>query len=270
MNIKKNLWKSTVSSRGADASIFNLPPGGTLYPGTSKTVFDQNLNLLNSRINAIHKELTYWNLYKITTSVNTSTELDGVVSSLAPGEACIINTNTFTNQDRSYSRGDVIVKLISNEVIHIPSVNNGIYYPAEIKAESGLYTLTYHFATAKPPEGSVWDNSEEEVAPRAAEKMTFANLQASEASYIYGWYREVINNAGEVVVAAGEDPDPFTFDAVYMEETLVYPVIKFFFPVGAAWEEVSLEYSVSLANDKWTVSLTNYEGISGPIMMQVK
>ena len=229
--------------------------------------------MLNSRINAIHKELTYWNLYKITTSVNTSTELDGVVSSLAPGEACIINTNTFTNQDRQYSRGDVIVKLISNEVIHIPSVNNGIYYPAKVEATSGLYTLTYKFATASPAEGSIWPKEDDDAteANSPAWTMTFKDLQASEASYIYGIFREVINNAGQLVVAAGSDPDPFVFDAVRMEETLVYPVIKFFYPVGTAYEEVSLEFSVSLSNDdQWIIALTNYEGISGPIMMQVK
>jgi len=268
MNIKKNLWKSTVSSRGEDASIFNAY-GGNLYPGANKETFNSNLDLLNKRINAIHKELTYWDLYKITTSVNNSSELEGVVAALAPGEACLINTGSFTLQNDSYSRGDVIVKLISNELVKVPSVNNGIYYPAKIEKENELYKLTYYYSTVIPQKQSgpeVGLNQEAEMT----RTIVFKDLSEATGAYIYGQY---------LVISSNE----VRFDQVFMNEELVYPVIKFFFynSTSGSREEIGLDYTVTVENSQWVVTLSNpdsnwyydetqHDLDTAPLYMQVK
>lgn len=272
MNIKKNIWKSTISSRGVDASVFNNPTTpSTLYEDHpySRETFIKNFDLLNKRINSIHKELTYWNLYRISTSVNSSEDLAGIVSALVPGEACIINTNTFSNQDVTYSRGDVIVKLITDELIKIDSVNSGLYFPSQISYNeiTQTYNIIYRYSASMPLDSSTYTQNSFNDAPAAepAMIMSFNNLAPTVASTIYG-----IN---EVLLA---NQTSFTFHAEHLPPEsgqsigqLIYPVIKFFFQ----GEDISCDFSISYSstNDEWTVNFNTPATLyPNDVIIQVK
>ncbi len=57
MNIK-NIRNITLDTIKADKSIFDFNMGG-LYPGQTIASFEKNIDLINRRINSIHKHLAY-------------------------------------------------------------------------------------------------------------------------------------------------------------------------------------------------------------------
>lgn len=285
MNIKQNLWKSTVSSRGQDASVFNNAVGdSSLYPGHSPEIFARNLELLNKRIHSIHKDLTYWNLYKITTSVNSSTEFESVVAALAPGEACIINTNSFTSQGVDYSRGDVFVKTISNEIVYVPSVNSGFYFPSQINwnSETNSYNLKYSYAQGSSVLAGDQSLTLNNPTPLAtpSQTITITGLQESHASTIYGEFH-VVNSNSDYIKFSDTSGD-LGLEAVYVSSSLVYPVIKFFVKTTVSgndtYEEISGDYSVALYTDSgtnkkyWRIVCSFYDStvFSNKLWIQVK
>lgn len=259
MNIKRNVWESNVTSRGEDASIFEKAKGGLFTPANFSN-FQKNLELLNDRIYAIHKQLTYWDLYKITTSVNNSSDFEAIVAALAPGEACVINTNTFTtglgDSTQSFSRGDVIVKTIDNELIYIPTINSGIYYPAKLSRGTSenviTYQLDFNYSKTMPSSGITSKELDQEVT-NPTQTISFQDLGIVTADYIYGRY--------------GDFTGSFTFDAVFdaTDNTRpIYPIIKFFYNN----EEISFEYTVTytaiaVGKGSWTVTGLNYPSVTG-------
>lgn len=243
------------------------------------TNFPKNLELINQRIYHIHKQLTYWDLYKITTAVNSSTQLETTVAALAPGEACIINTNTFSDGKDTFSRGDVIVKTIDNELVVVKTINSGLYYPARIKTDGDAYSLSYAFS-ASAPETSV-PSVVPVDSPKAAElsqEITFTGLHgATTDGYIYGEFQEVQLDAQSqiptlTVKYATIDTNAQPTPSDPSDDVLVYPVIKFFRPTGNYFEEIVGDFEVTGNNTsrQWEIKPTFYEAILGTLYMQVK
>ena len=114
--------------------------------------FQENLELLNNRINTIHKELSYWDLYRITQSVDSEEVFPSVVSGLAVGNSAVINTeSSFSYAGQAYHRGDVIVKINESEEILVPAQNIGVYKPSDISpvaTGSSTYNITYTYTAA--------------------------------------------------------------------------------------------------------------------------
>lgn len=127
-----------------------------LYHKGGPETFQKNLELINERINSIHKELTYWDLYKISASVNNASEFYSVFTSLAVGQSMVINCSTFYVNNIAYHKGDVIVKINENQEIKIDSLSTGIYYPSKLTKDdqSNTYLLNFTYAAGEPQEGS--------------------------------------------------------------------------------------------------------------------
>ena len=130
-----------------------------LYHGGGPETFNKNLELLNERINSIHKELTYWDLYKISASVNSASEFYSVFTSLAIGQSMVINCSTFYINNTAYHKGDVIVKINENQEIKIDALSTGIYYPSSLirEEQSGSYILNFTYTPGQPQEGTSTD-----------------------------------------------------------------------------------------------------------------
>ena len=262
MNIKKNLWENNPTSRGEDASIFaNINPNNSLYPEDALgTNFYKNLELINKRIYHIHKQLTYWDLYKITTSVSSPTDFESTVAALTPGEACIINTTTFSSGQNTFHRGDVLVKTVDNEIVYVETINSGMYYPKKISYDNNTYSISYFFSPAAPQDDVSSASLNEEAA--FAKEITFTGLQSVEAGYIYGIFREIDNTEQ-------------TFEAIYTRDNdLICPVIKFFVKVDDQYEEINGTFSIifdgSVTPKLWRVTPNFYNDILGEVFMQVK
>lgn len=216
--------------------------------------FQRNLELLDARINTIHKELSYWDLYKITTAVLIPTSLPAVISSLAVGESAVINCETFTYNQETYHRGDVIVKVSDTKELFIPAENTGIYKPVSpvvpylSNGSVEGYQITYSYMSGQP-------NSTERIVdlnvPLSSDSVTYGN------TYIFD-----INNYSE-------DFSTYTFN-----NNPIKPVIKTFILISDIdYEEIIIDdMSVTYNNGKWTVSIpsTMFNENISKIYVQVK
>jgi len=214
----------------------------TLFTG--KGSFQRNLDLLNERINIIHKELSYWDLYRITDSVLTEESFPAVISGLAVGNSAVINCDTFTYNNQRYHRGDVIVKINDSEEVWIKSINAGSFMPIGFSENQGLYTLEFEYQ-----EG-------EGVAT------TVSGLQiASVGNSIYGYSYEKDNLGTE----------QFPMEYLGTDATPIKPVVKSFILSNNGYEEIVLDDDliVSSSSNDWVLNLTGKPG-DKRIYIQVK
>ena len=125
MNIKKKNSK-TLSNMATDLFNQNVKSYNT-FANTKVSEYSKSLQAINERINTLHKQLTYWDLYHITQVVNNKDEL-----------------------------GDVVLKLDNGEQLLIKSQNSGYYYPSELTYDEATKSLVvkYKFDNTKPKTGS--------------------------------------------------------------------------------------------------------------------
>ena len=199
MYIKKNYQVTT-----------NIPESHEINPELWK--LQDYLHSIQTDINNLHRELTYWDLYKINYVIDDVNKANGVINDLAPGQAAVIG---FDKSDNIYgerrSRGDIVVKLINDQLFWIPSKSSGVYQPStEYDDEHNCFTYTY--TNQNVPEGH-------EIKVTAA---------PSENKYIYG----------DIFAIASADTFK-TFDEV----PNVRPIIRFYTPDN---EIIDIDFNLSL------------------------
>lgn len=220
-----------------------------LYHKGGPETFQKNLELINERINSIHKELTYWDLYKISASVNNASEFYSVFTSLAVGQSMVINCNTFYVNDIAYHKGDVIVKINENQEIKIDSLSTGIYYPSKLTKDdqSNTYLLNFTYAAGEPQEGSSTGPQKEYSYP-----ITMPESNAN----IYGQVSQ---------------SNPFTFKAIPDTEggqDYIKPIIKIFTEDN---EEIAVDFTLTFNKEGNDGFFTIWNWKSGPAYyLQIK
>lgn len=155
--------------------------------------FERNLSLINQRINGIKKQLSYWDLYKITKQVTDASELDSVFTSLTPGQSCVINCLSFIEGDITYHKGDIVIKMLDGEAAYIPAVASGLYYPSKIYQNATNGSSNYYYYYWKDNNITIKNNPE-----------------SSESWHPDGWY-----------ICSQKDP----MDALQLESNNIY-IIK--------------------------------------------
>lgn len=250
--VKTNIKVKQASDPESDPGIvinnandlaFYEPPSG--QPVTNY-IFQKNLELLNSRINAIHKELTYWDLYKLTASVENAEDLDAIFSSLSVGQSMVINCPTFTKGGIKYSRGDVIVRTTDSSEIKIDALSTGLFYPQAIKKESGnVFTITYSYFEGTPKQDAdpvkIDITAQNPIQPVQNHVLPptieFENL-SDVAGTIYGFIRKFEDGTTGDDVTLGS-----SFDVLYENNDatkIILPIIKCF---DDNYEEINLDRS---------------------------
>ena len=99
MNIKKKTSK-TLTNMATDLFNEKVKSYNT-FANTKTSEYSKSLQAINERINTLHKQLTYWDLYHITQVVNNKDELGIKFTALHNGESLVINTNeSFQSNDQ--------------------------------------------------------------------------------------------------------------------------------------------------------------------------
>ena len=247
MNIKYTFRsEQSVSEPLLKPTIFDTNQGG-LYPGRNREAFVRNMQLIEQRIDAIQKELSYWDLYKVTSKVEDPAELDAIFSDLITGQSLVIACESFTsNSGDVLHRGDVIIKLASGNAALIQAVNSGYYKPeVSIDEQTGMLKIDYKYKEGQPEETSF----SEEVA-----------LASSTNSFVYGIYQNVGEN-NIVFDVCKYYPDP-SATTNFIE---IRPLIKFFNKTddqeGNWLEEIIWDYNITKENDQWKIDVTGKPSI---------
>lgn len=224
-----------------------------LYHGAGTAIFQRNLELLNQRINAVHKQLTYWDLYKLTSSVDNAEDLESTFAGLSVGQSMVINCPTFSTGGVQYSRGDVIVKTSDNEEILIKALATGLFYPSKIEKqneEGNVFNISFNYFNGEPlPNTSQEINIGETVnTDNGLPSSIIINNLSDTPGNVYGYYYP-INNIQD-------------FDVLYENGTgpeYIRPIVKVF---TAANEEMSLDSRAlsisvigSFPEQKWHITV---------------
>lgn len=267
-----------ISEGSTDEGIEDLSNTGLygLYKQNTeelREVFQKNLELLNSKINTIHKELSYWDLYRIVSKVEKPSELESKFANLTPCQSLVISCESFTLEDEFYHMGDVIIKDVDGNAIKIDAVNSGIYYPSafykyyyiEENEEKPLYTkdainfykdpectdiysgtplnysyykIKYSFTSNEP--------SDNENNPKQNYNYPIVNPELKD-SFIYGIYKQA--SLEETI-----DEQVYTDN----DNTIsIKPLPKFFFVDQVnnidVQEEIDVHHSIKKDNDTYII-----------------
>lgn len=228
MNIKKKNSK-TLSNMATDLFNKNVKSYNT-FADTKVSEYSKSLQAINERINTLHKQLTYWDLYHITQVVNNKDELGIKFTALHNGESLVINTNeTFQSNDQWYSRGDVVLKLDNGEQLLIKSQNSGYYYPAALTYDDNTKSLVvkYNFDNTKPKTGinAAGDGPYEQMEYQ----ININNASIQGAYNVFELFAKAITLNKVKSIINGEEKE-------------VKPIIKFFLKMGDTYEEIYMDY----------------------------
>lgn len=224
----------------------------SLYKG--KDFFQKNLELLNSRINTVQKELSYWDLYKITHTVTSEQSFPSVISSLAVGESAVINCETFDYSNQRYRRGDVVVKISDSEEILVQAINTGVYKPQPIVGTltpgTNTYQIKYKYEEAVP-DGDIVSLK----FPISDESSTYGNTYELDSDHMHK-----------------------DFQTFFFSTEPIKPVIKSFIGDGVTYEEIILNedllitYATNVSPNKWNIDIASsvFKGIINKLYIQVK
>ena len=215
---------------------------------TGKGSFQKNLELLNSRINTIHKELSYWDLYQITSTVLSPQSFPSIISALAAGNSAVINCETFTYNNQTYHRGDVVVKITDSEEILIQAINTGVFVPHHFEEKDGMYNLHFRYTEAVTQ----------------IEAIATGLTIAATGNTIYG-------QTFLFTTTGSEHFNSETFGSGQNTQ-IIKPVVKSFIQIDNKYEEIILDkddLAITLDGSQWTLML-NFKPSDRDIYVQVK
>lgn len=201
---------------------FNYP-----FRVDNKTSYGQALETLNTKLDTIKKQISYFDSYNITEAVSDSSMFSNQINSLPSNEALVINCSPFIYNSESFAPGDIVLKLSSGQIVHIKSLTGGVYYPSKMTANAGdkksTYTVQYTFSGASPsaPTAIVPKPGDELTSP--AKKIIFQNLVVDSSSNIYGIWDKMITKTYEIeafTTSYGEENS--------QENYSIRPFIQFF------------------------------------------
>lgn len=227
--------------------------------------FQNQINILNNKVDSVAKNLTYFDFYNITSVVTEKQNFSTQVTNLMPNSSLVINCEPFFINDEHYNTGDIVFKTSNSTIAHIKAQTGGIYYPTKISKNSNdnSFSLTYKYSSSRPNTNTsdAVDINNDNRPANMASTITFTGLKTETESSIYGLWGPYVSLQ--------------SFNAFIKDGTLIQPYIKFYFYDGKSQEEVSVDYIIELdetnpEDKKWKVSFPDNQIKTANIWMKVK
>ena len=230
--------------------------------------FNSALNELNNQLASIRKDVTYLDVYNIVDTVVSQENLQAQINALTPNSSLVINRAPFQSNGVNYSRGDIVLKNVHGEVIHVPGSTGGLYYPKQVTADKeGNYTIQYQFTPRDPIIGAsttasslisgVWN------VDSVTEYIDFPLTTATTATTnrIYGQEKLISQDGLKINNFNKSIPPMIEFYFCEVSDKLYTPV-----------EKIDLEYFIKLSSDGGaTISIPKELNDNNiPILVRVK
>lgn len=240
-------------------SSYGLP-----YPNAGNVQeIQENIEALYAKMAQCTRQISYFDLYKITTIVNQASELSSQINALAPYTSLIINTPIETGDGVRYNIGDLVVK--NNDGSHdiIEAQRGGIFYPQKITKvntddKNYSYDISFSYQSSAPSDGEVKispiNNVWEVTNNQYVKKLTFKNIGSGAVGSPYN--------------LIFENKTSFTFDASFVidpgsnTKKIIDPIIHAYAvdPSTNVWEEVYADQDIkyTTTDDKTIISVSLY------------
>lgn len=229
----------------------------------SREDIQKNINYLYSKVKQVSKNLTFWDLYKISSVVTDKKDLQSILNALLPFTSAIINTPSAFVDGDTYAVGDIIVKNQDGTTKHIRAERGGIFFPQTITRGGGSnnYNYTIDFTlksnepekvtTASAIEGSsnIWDASS-----KYTDKIQFKNLVggAGESPYNIVYSDSPFPNMIFDAAATIDNPTESNGNKI------IHPIVKGY---NSSGEEVYWDLEVTTSwnssKKKWEIKIEN-------------
>jgi hypothetical protein len=230
---------------------------------TTSSEYSEKLSYLEEKINAIRKDISYFDAYNITQGISDKNQLSAAIAALPPGSALVVNfQDTYKLGGREYKTGDVVLRTINGEEVYISSQVGGTYYPYQLTKDGSddTYKLTFKYIESKPTAGQAGITSGKDdkgndtwTATIPTQEIAFPVQTAAEA--IGGAYsRECLfkfNNTNNKVIPQGDElnttPNQYEFPQSSVDDCLIQPLVRFIIKDDddKMVEELELEYALS-------------------------
>lgn len=203
------------------------------------------LYYLNARIEACRKTLSAWDAYQIRGSINDGSAINSQLAQLPANSSLIANldsptTWTWNNQDIILYKGDILFKDNTGEVHYIKSLSMGYYAPVQITQTTGNnFTIKYRYASDTPAQGSQTASSDP-ITVISQEHILPITVTAEKNAY---------EMSGELT-----SNGTITLDFVKNNETIIYPIIKFFICNNTQTEQVFLDNVYTYTDTTFTIT----------------
>lgn len=238
-------------------------------PG-SPSEFMINLQYLDQKIEATTREVTYWDLYKISTVLVDANAFYSSLNNLLPYSSMIINTLVTNTEDGDLNPGDIVIKNNNGSHDIIRAERGGIFYPSSIIASPSqnnyTYAINYSYSAIAPSETEAISKRKKNedgsnVEPPTyicdyAKQMQYAGLVSglvgSPYNKIYS-ASDIKNSGNKIYLDFPNDPNSDSGAKIDIE-----PIIKSFYqnPINGSIEEIYYDILIqkSSTNQQYTIN----------------
>lgn len=222
---------------------YGLPSDGH---GVDQYRIRDDINYLYQKVKDFSREVTQWDLYKITQVVTNQENFKSQVNNLPPYSSAIIAAKFVGDDGNNYNHGDLVYKNLDGSTTHVEAERGGVFRPStiiklDINNNNNNYNLLFQYISKEPGEDDVDQISGDsngiwESKDTNKQQIEFQNITVNTPSSIYG------------IVKTSRDLESggFTFSS-----EKPFPIIKMY---NSDNEEVYTDFNLSSENNMYAIS----------------
>ena len=225
---------------------YGLPSNSHTGDTYSESCAREDVQYLYNKIKNFSREVTQWDLYKITQVVTNQENFKSQVNNLPPYSSAIIAARFIGDDGRTYNQGDLVYKKLDGTTQHINAERGGVFYPNQIKKlDANNYTINFQYLSREPSEDkdatvTKNDNIWTVEKPLQAQKISFEGLTAQAPTSIYG-----------EVLSPIPDSESEYYYVEFNKKDNIFPIIKLY---NTSNEEVYADFSLGENGSKYRVT----------------
>lgn len=104
------------------------------------------IRYLDAKLSAVRKTATFWDAYNIRESASTVDEFAQKYAALPNNSSLVINTGTLNIGEKTYNRGDIVIKDNYGNEVDVKNNLGGVYIPQTEVKDLGAGNLQINFS----------------------------------------------------------------------------------------------------------------------------
>lgn len=136
------------------------------------------IKYLDAKLSAVRKTATFWDAYNIRESASTVDEFAQKYAALPNNSSLVINTGTLNIGEKTYNRGDIVIKDNYGNEVDVKNNLSGVYIPDKVEnLDNGNLQINFRYSSNKsledpkiefthttPNEGTIYSETIESTA----------------------------------------------------------------------------------------------------------
>ena len=108
------------------------------------------IRYLDAKLSAVRKTATFWDAYNIRESASTVDEFAQKYAALPNNSSLVINTGTLNIGEKTYNRGDIVIKDNYGNEVDVKNNLSGVYIPDKVEnLDNGNLQINFKYSSNK-------------------------------------------------------------------------------------------------------------------------